>query len=64
MNENVNVLIVENILTETIQLQSMLEKHHFKVTIATDGQNALGCLSKNAPDLVISNINIPKMRRF
>jgi CheY-like chemotaxis protein len=64
MNENMSVLIVENNLTQAIQLQSILEKQKFKVSIATDGQNALHHLSENPPDLVISDIHMPNMDGF
>ncbi len=64
MNEKQTVLIVEDSLTQAVQLQSMLEKQNFKVTIVTDGQDALHHLNENIPDLIISEINMPNMNGF
>jgi two-component system, sensor histidine kinase and response regulator len=64
MNENKGILIVEESLTKAIQLQSILEKEKFNVTVATDNQNALRYLGKNPPDLVISETNMSNIDGF
>jgi PleD family two-component response regulator len=64
MNENKDILIVEESLKQAIQLQSILEKQNFNVTIATDKENALRHLGKNPPDLVISETNMSNMDGF
>jgi two-component system, sensor histidine kinase and response regulator len=64
MNENKGILIVGESLTQAIQLQSMLEKQNFNITVATDKQNALRHLKKNPPDLVISETNMSNIDGF
>jgi two-component system, sensor histidine kinase and response regulator len=64
MNENKGILIVEESLKQAIQLQSMLEKQNFNVTVATDKENALRHLGKNPYDLVISETNMSNIDGF
>jgi two-component system, sensor histidine kinase and response regulator len=64
MSENKDILIVEESLTQALQLQSILEKQNFTVTIATNKQNALRHLGENSPDLVISDTKMSDMDGF
>jgi len=55
------MLIVEDSHTQAVQLQNLLEESGYKVLVAVNGADALSCLDENIPDLVISDIVMPKM---
>ena len=55
------ILIVDD-LPETIALISALLKDHYKVTVATNGKDALRiAFSHNPPDLILLDIMMPGM---
>ncbi|MCL1060149.1 response regulator transcription factor [Shewanella gelidimarina] len=56
-----NILIVDDDLVLQSLLKSHLEAEHFIVTLASDGQEALEKLQHIAPDLIILDINMPKL---
>lgn len=68
MNEdlfsNMNVLIVEDSPTQAILLKEALERHHLKAHIAKDGYEALQELQKSLPDIVISDIEMPRLNGY
>ncbi len=59
--ENSEILVVEDSLTQALQLQNLLEENGYYVTTAGDGRAALILLEKKLPDLVISDILMPEM---
>ncbi|MCJ7523795.1 MAG: response regulator, partial [Candidatus Aminicenantes bacterium] len=58
------ILIVEDSRTQAEQLRYLLEQHHFKITVATNGKQALSLLSEYKPALVISDIIMPEMNGY
>ena len=58
------VLIVEDSPTQAQQLQLILESHGFATRIARDGREALAFLKKEAFDLVITDIVMPRLTGF
>ena len=56
-----HILIVEDSLTQRMRLQRILDTHGFRVTIATNGREALASLETTLPDLIITDINMPEM---
>lgn len=42
-------------------LQTYLERRGYRVTVATDGYEALLAIKREAPDLVITDVNMPNM---
>lgn len=55
------LLIVEDSRTQLLILKNLLEKNGFQVERAVDGEDALAFARKNKPDLIISDIVMPKM---
>ena len=53
------VLIVEDDAKTQALLQEALSKEGYAIETATNGQAALGIVARQAPDLVISDINMP-----
>ena len=56
-----NVLIAEDSPTQAEILKSLLEENGWSATIARDGKEALLRLTENRPDVVISDIVMPRM---
>jgi signal transduction histidine kinase len=62
MNENINILIVEDSQTQALQLQYILEKNGYQVSVAVNGKEALTLLEGGLrPTLVISDVMMPEM---
>ncbi|MDP2935574.1 MAG: response regulator, partial [Dehalococcoidia bacterium] len=55
------VLIVEDSPTQAVQLQHMLEKHGYQVTVAGNGLEALAAIGRARPAIILSNIVMPGM---
>jgi two-component system, sensor histidine kinase and response regulator len=55
------ILIVEDSPTQAARLRYILEQHHYVVSVASNGQQALAHLSQRRPALVISDIVMPEM---
>jgi len=64
MNNEIEILIVEDSLTQAEQLKFMLEKKEYRVTIANDGVQALEYINNSMPDLVVTDILMPKMNGY
>jgi diguanylate cyclase (GGDEF)-like protein len=60
-SETLSVLVVEDSATQAAQLRSTLERHGYRVRVATDGMVALGMIAEQPPSLVISDILMPEM---
>ena len=63
-NIKTEILIAEDSLTQATQIKHLLESHHYKVTVAHDGKEAMDWLSKHKPSLVISDILMPKVNGY
>ncbi|MFH1081485.1 MAG: ATP-binding protein [Pseudomonadota bacterium] len=59
--DNIKILIVEDSLTQAMQLQHILEKNGYDATVASDGNDALQSIKKSKPLIVISDIVMPVM---
>ena len=59
--ESAKILIVEDSPTQAIQLQSLLEGNGYKVSVETNGADAISNLNEHIPDLIISDIVMPEM---
>ena len=58
------ILIAEDSLTQATQIKHLLESHHYAVTVAQNGKQAMDLISKHKPSLVISDILMPEMNGY
>ena len=59
------ILVVDDSITTRTLEKNILEAVGYRVSLATDGQEALGVIDKSGvPDLVISDILMPRMDGF
>jgi len=61
MDKDIEILIVEDSLTQALKLQYILEQYDYSVEVANNGQAALDYLREHTPALVISDIVMPEM---
>ncbi len=61
MEKDVEILIVEDSLTQALKLQYLLEKYDYRVAVAKNGREALDYLKEHTPTLIISDIVMPEM---
>ena len=55
------ILIVEDEKSLAQAYQTILEKHGYAVQLAYDGEEALALINKDSVDLILLDINMPKM---
>ncbi|ABC30573.1 FOG: EAL domain [Hahella chejuensis KCTC 2396] len=55
------ILIVEDSLTQALQLQMLLEQNNCIVTVAENGVQALKCIAERRPTIIVSDIMMPEM---
>ncbi len=60
-HHSVQILIVEDSLTQAVRLQYLLEEDGFQVLLARNGLEALELLNTNRPALIISDVVMPEM---
>jgi two-component system chemotaxis sensor kinase CheA len=58
------ILVVEDSVTSRTFLQMLLERDGYQVQTATDGIKALGMLKEQLFDLVVSDVDMPRMSGF
>ncbi len=58
------ILVVEDSPTHAKKLEYLLLQHHYKVKVAVDGEDGLKAAKNWKPDLIISDIIMPKMDGF
>ena len=61
MDNDNEILIVEDSLTQALKLQFILEQHDYRVAAANNGREALDYLDEHTPTVVISDIVMPEM---
>lgn len=61
---NKNILYVEDSQTQALLLKEDLEKNQFQVRIAKDGLEGLQMLEENLPEIIISDIEMPRMNGY
>jgi PAS domain S-box-containing protein len=61
MTKDVEILIVEENLTESEHLKRILEQHDHQVSIEHNGQSALDHMRQSKPQIVISAVLLPEM---
>lgn len=64
MNKEIHILVVEDSLTQAEKLKFILEKDGYRVSTAEDGLEALDKIKNDIPDLIITDILMPKMNGY
>jgi two-component system chemotaxis sensor kinase CheA len=59
-----NVLVVEDSVTSRTLLQTLIERAGYRVQTATDGIEAFAMLKQHQFDIVVSDIDMPRMNGF
>jgi PleD family two-component response regulator len=62
--ESKTVLVVEDSATQVMHLRALLEGVHLNVLMAVDGQMGLDMAKSIRPDLVILDLQMPRMNGF
>ena len=58
------ILVVEDSPTQAEQLRYLLERQHYSVAVAHNGQQALALMKRCKPELIISDIVMPEMSGY
>jgi two-component system chemotaxis sensor kinase CheA len=61
---NKSVLVAEDSVTSRMLLKGILESAGYHVTTAVDGADAFSLLQKTAFDLVVSDVEMPRLNGF
>jgi chemosensory pili system protein ChpA (sensor histidine kinase/response regulator) len=64
VNTTPSVLVVDDSLTMRKVLGRLLERENYKVTTAKDGMDALQILQELQPDIILTDIEMPRMDGF
>lgn len=64
MENKPEILIVEDSATQAIEVQYFLKQHHYSVSIAGSGKEAVNLLKTYKPSIIISDIVMPEMNGF
>jgi two-component system chemotaxis sensor kinase CheA len=59
-----NILVVDDSLTTRTLLKSILETAGYEITVARDGQHALTVMQERDFDLVVSDVDMPRIDGF
>jgi signal transduction histidine kinase len=59
--DKLKILIVEDSITQAMQLQNILEVNGYDATVASNGREALSAIKLSRPSIVISDIVMPEM---
>jgi len=60
-NDLVEILIVEDSPTQAAKLEHILQEESYQTTIASNGKEALACVARRKPTVVITDIIMPEM---
>ncbi len=58
------ILVVDDVMTNILLLQVLLDKEGFNVITANSGVMAIDIITKEIPDLILLDVNMPKMDGF
>jgi len=61
MSQEIEILIVEESLSQAEQLKHILEQHDHKVSVEHNAQLALAAMRQGKPQIVISDVLLPEM---
>ena len=55
------ILVVDDSISARTMTKQLLERNQFRVVTATDGMDALEIMEREIPDLIVSDIDMPRM---
>jgi len=55
------ILVAEDSATQAVQIRMLLETAGHVVDVATNGRAAIGSLSRDLPDVIVTDLNMPEM---
>jgi len=58
------ILIVDDEPNIVISLEFLMRREGFEITVARDGEEALGAIAQENPDLVLLDVMMPKFNGF
>ncbi len=61
MNEKKTILLVEDEAPAALALQGALTHHGYDVLVAEDGEKGLAVAKEKHPDLILTDLKMPKM---
>ena len=64
MNDTINILLAEDERTLAMIIRDTLDGQGFHVTVANDGEEALGLYAANKPDVLVADVMMPRMDGF
>lgn len=62
--KSIDILLVEDSLTQAQMLQNLLENDGFEVRVAENGRVAIELINSRKPDLILTDIVMPEMNGF
>ena len=64
MNDPALILVVDDNETNRDILITRLEKHGYQLLQAADGEEALASVARHSPDLILLDVEMPKLDGF
>jgi two-component system cell cycle response regulator len=62
--DNINILLVEDSMTQSVMLQNILKQNYYNVTALQNGKEAIEYLQNNKPAIIISDVIMPEMNGY
>lgn len=62
--EKKSILLVEDSTTQALHFQTLLEEEGVSVVWASDGESGVEMAQQHSPDLIVLDIQLPKMNGF
>ncbi len=59
-----HILVVDDSATDQYALRSILEKHGFQVSVASDGREGVTMARQLMPDLILMDVVMPELNGF
>lgn len=61
MSEKINILLAEDERTLAMIIKDTLDGQGFDVSVASDGEEALGMFAANKPDVLVADVMMPRL---
>lgn len=64
MNKSFKILLADDDVTIRFLMQAALEQAGFEVVLASDGEEAIQLFNTSTPDMVMLDVEMPKMNGY